>query len=167
MSAITPDAYFVSILDIDPRSLADKGYRAVLLDVDNTLLPRGSQQVEPEVVQWLADVKRAGLDVVLLSNCSGDRAEETAEALGLPVVSSAFKPLSRGYIRACAMLGVAPKDALMIGDQSYTDVFGAHRLGMDAYMVMPQNENEPFHTFALRLLDRRAVRGMRAQGSLR
>lgn len=166
MLSIKPDGYYVSVLDIDPASIAEHGYKAVLLDLDNTLLPRGSNEISSEVVQWVRALQDAGLKVALLSNSTKGRAPEAAKFLRLPLVGGAFKPLTKGFVRACAMLGVAPRDSLMIGDQSYTDVLGAHRLGMDAYMVMPLNENEPLHTFVLRALDRKAVSGMRAQGSV-
>lgn len=160
MLSIRPDEYYASVLDIDPEHVVDEGYKAVLLDLDNTLLPRGAAVLSPDIIQWVVELRSAGLRVALLSNNSGDRAPIAARPLGIPVIGSAFKPLKRGYLRACAALGVAPRDTLMIGDQSYTDVLGAHRLGMDAYMVMPQNQNDPAHTRALRLIDKIAVDGM-------
>lgn len=165
MSIISPDAYYVSVLDIDPADIAKSGYKAVLLDLDNTLLPRGFDAITDDVAQWVRELQDAGLKVALLSNSTKGRSPKVAKTLGLPFVGGAFKPMKHGYVRACAMLGVAPRDVLMIGDQSYTDVLGAHLLDMDAYMVMPLNENEPLHTFVLRALDRKAVKGMRAQGS--
>lgn len=165
MLNIVPDEFYVSVLDIDPSHLVDEGYKAVLLDLDNTLLPRGREHMDSAGMRWVADLEKAGLKVALLSNSSGTRALDAGDILGVPVVRNAFKPFSRGFIRACAMLGVAPCDAVMIGDQSYTDVLGAHRVGMDAFMVMPQNENEPLHTFMMRAFDRKAVKGLRAKGS--
>lgn len=164
MLSIKPDEYYASVLRIDPQHLVDQGYRAVLLDLDNTLHPRGVPEISPEVIRWVADLARAGLGVALLSNNSTERPLEAAKVLGVPVVRTAFKPLKRGYVRACAMLGVAPRDAVMIGDQSYTDVLGAHRLDMDAIMVVPQNQNDPLHTRILRLVDRAAVRGIPLKG---
>lgn len=164
MIAIKPDAYYVSVLDIEPQDLLAKGYRAVLLDLDNTLQPRGAQCLSQEVVDWVHGLEDAGLRVALISNTSHDRAFNAAVLLGVPLISQAFKPFKRGYVKACAALGVACRDAVMIGDQSYTDIAGAHRVGMDAIMVIPQSSSDPFHTYLLRALDRRAVRDMRANG---
>lgn len=166
MLKFRPERYYVSVLDIDPADIAALGYKAVLLDVDNTLLPRGYDEVPEKIVRWVELVQEAGLSVALVSNSTGSRAPQIAEALKLPIIAGAFKPFISGYVRACAMLGIAPRDALMIGDQSYTDVLGAHRIGMDAFMVMPLNENEPLHTYLLRMFDRKVVKGMRAQGSV-
>lgn len=164
MLSIAPDEYYVSVLDIDPAHIVRRGYKAVLLDLDNTLLPRGKDELSEDVIQWVESLKDAGLRVAVLSNSTKGRSPRIARSLGLPFIGGAFKPLKHGYLRACAALGVPCRDALMIGDQSYTDVLGAHRMGMDAFMVMPQSSNEPLHTFILRALDRKAVGDLRAQG---
>lgn len=165
MRAIRPDGYYVSVLDIDPRDLVSHGYRAVLLDLDSTLQPRGTAGLSPEVVAWVQSLKDAGLRVALVSNSACERTVEAARLLDVFLVRNAFKPFSRGYVRACAALGVSCDQAVMIGDQSYTDVLGAHRVGMDALLVVPQSGSDPLHTHILRALDHKAVHGMRAIGS--
>ncbi|MEI3377735.1 MAG: YqeG family HAD IIIA-type phosphatase [Coriobacteriales bacterium] len=165
MRGIRPDAYYVSVLDIDPDVLVKRGYRAVLLDLDNTLQPRGTSELSPEAIAWVQSLRDAGLGVALVSNSMRERAVRAAQALDAPLVRNARKPFAGGYVRACAMLGVSCDQAVMIGDQSYTDVLGAHRVGMDAILVMPQSGSDPLHTHFLRMLDRRSVRGMRAIGS--
>ena len=101
-----------------------------------------------------------------ISNSARERTVEAARVLDVYLVRNAMKPFARGYVRACAALGVPCDRAVMIGDQSYTDVLGAHRIGMDAVLVAPQPGSDPLHTHILRVLDRRAVRGMRAIGSM-
>lgn len=165
MSLLEPDGYFVSVLDIDPEALRSRGYRAVLLDLDNTLQARGEQGMDARVATWVRSLVDAGLGVVLVSNSMKERAVRAAGLLGVPLVRKAMKPLSRGYVRACAALGVACRDAVMIGDQTYTDVLGAHLVGMDAILVMPLSGDDPLHTHLLRGIDRWAVRAMRATGS--
>lgn len=166
MISIRPDAYYVSVLDIDARDLVARGYRAVLLDLDSTLQPWGAACLSPEVVSWVQSLKDAGLSVALISNSARERTVEAARVLDVYLVRNAMKPFARGYVRACAALGVPCDRAVMIGDQSYTDVLGAHRIGMDAVLVAPQPGSDPLHTHILRVLDRRAVRGMRAIGSM-
>ena len=166
MRGIRPDAYYVSVLDIDPQTLVDQGYRAVLLDLDNTLQPRGASGLSDEVIAWVRSLEKAGLGVALISNSARERTVEAARVLDVYLVRNAMKPFARGYVRACAALGVPCDRAVMIGDQSYTDVLGAHRIGMDAVLVAPQPGSDPLHTHILRVLDRRAVRGMRAIGSM-
>jgi HAD superfamily phosphatase (TIGR01668 family) len=164
MRFLKPEEYFATVLDIDASELASKGYRGVLLDFDNTIQPRGHDHVPADVAAWVESLKTAGLKVALVSNTNGQRVLRAAQDLQVCLVRNAFKPLTGGYVRACACLGIACDDALMIGDQSYTDILGAHRLDMDAFMVKPQNASDPIHTRALRILDALAVRDMQVRG---
>lgn len=163
MIKLKPDAYYASVLDIDPRDLEERGYRAVLLDLDNTLQPRSVESIPSAVIEWVDGLKARGFKVALISNTAQERAYNAAETLDVPLIPQAFKPLKRGYIRACAYLGVPCRDAVMIGDQCYTDIAGAHRVGMGAIMVVPQSDEDPLMTHVLRSLDKRAVRGMSAR----
>ncbi len=160
---LTPERYAASVVAIDPDDLVAAGYKAVLLDLDNTLLPRGVQSVSDEVTGWVQSLSRAGLGVCLVSNTAKPRVHEVAVALGVPVVESAHKPFVAGYVRACELLGVRACDAVMVGDQTYTDIWGAHRAGMDAILVQPLSTVDLFHTRLLRKLDAFVVRNMQPE----
>lgn len=162
-ASLRPERYCASVSDIDPCSLADAGVRAVLLDLDNTLLARGESEVPSDVEAWVRSLAGHGLAACIVSNTSKPRVRHVAEQLDVPVVAGARKPSSKGYHRACALLGVAPSEAVMVGDQSYTDVLGAHRAGMGAILVMPLGTRDLLHTRLLRALDALAVRGMRPE----
>lgn len=161
MGALTPDIFCPSVLDIRLDELAARGVRAVLLDLDNTLLARGESELSPEIIAWVRGVSEQGFGVAIVSNSNSKRCVNAARVLGVPLERNAFKPFTGGLVRACSKLGVACRDAVMIGDQSYTDVLGAHRAGMLALMVSPMNDTDPLHTRVLRLVDRFALRKMR------
>ena len=163
MGGLRPDRWCASVLVLSPQELAARGVRAVLLDLDNTLQARDEQRVGPAVAAWVAAVQREGIACCLVSNSGKPRVKTAAEALGMPVVQNAFKPLARGYRQACQLLGVRPGQCVMVGDQSYTDVLGAHRAGMQAVMVQPLCGIDPFWTHVLRRVDAWAVRGMRLE----
>lgn len=165
MFSIEPDEYYVSVLDIDPQHLKSKGYKVVLIDLDNTLQPYGDDEVPQAYVDWVGSVRKLGMGVVLMTNTAKHRAIDAANELGVPLIRNAMKPFSKSYIRACAIYGAACKDAVMIGDQCYTDILGANKVGMDSIMVVPQSGADPLHTYLLRFMDHRAVRKMRATGS--
>ena len=160
---LKPERYVASVLAVDPAGLAAAGYGAVLLDLDNTLLPRGGTSVHDDVARWVASLSEAGLAVCILSNTAKPRVHEAAATLGVPVVENARKPFAAGYVRACALLGVDVCDAVMIGDQTYTDIWGAHRAGMDAILVKPLSSQDLFHTRILRRLDAFVVRDMQLE----
>ena len=164
MNGLVPDIYCASVLDIDPQALAESGVRGVLLDLDNTLLARGSSELTPEVCAWVSSLREHGLKVAIVSNTNNDRCARIAKELDVPLVRNAFKPFKHGLVRACAMLGIACRDAVMIGDQCYTDILGASRAGMISIMVDALSDADPVHTKFLRGFDRFAIRRSKALG---
>lgn len=157
MLAIAPDRYCQSVLDIDARDLVSSRIRGVLLDLDNTLLARGSSELAPEVKDWVQSLKDCGIKVAIISNTDSERCVRVADDLDVPLERNAFKPFVGGFVNICAKLGLACSDCVMVGDQSYTDILGAHRAGMSAILVAPLNSADPLHTRVLRCIDRLAV----------
>lgn len=164
MRLLRPDALFSSVLDIDAAWLGRAGVDALLLDLDNTVVARGDEAPSEEVAAWASGLLGEGVRLCILSNTSKERLGRTGELLGVPVVGGALKPFGRGYARACELLGVPREAAAMVGDQSYTDILGAHLFGMRAFMVEPLGEEDLPHTRLLRAVDHLATRGMEPLG---
>lgn len=164
MRLFKPDAYYVSVLDIDLSALRAQGVKGLLLDVDNTLLPRTEREVPENLRVWVKGARDAGFSLCLLSNNWHERVVATAESLGLPLVGKAVKPLPHGFFLARRRLGLSHRACAMVGDQSFTDVLGAHLSGMRALLVMPLVPQDLWHTRLLRRLDRFFLRGMEPVG---
>lgn len=166
MALLHPDRYFSRISAIDIRAdILGEGISAVLLDVDNTILSRADHMVPPDVVQWLAKLKNAGVDACLLSNNFHQHVFSLACELELPIVAKALKPLPQGYIKAFRKLNVSRKDTVMIGDQLSTDILGAHLLGMKAYLVCPLVEEDLKHTVFVRNIERIFIADQEPEGA--
>ena len=151
---ITPEYVFANVSHITPEFLAGQGIRARALDVDNTLTEDRSQQLPPEVQQWLADMKAAGIALTIVSNGSAPRVKPFAEGLGLLWVSRAAKPLTPGLKEAQKRLGVAKHQMAMVGDQLYTDRMAAALYGIPAYMVVPRGADCGWWVRAKRVLEK-------------
>lgn len=159
MSLLEPDKYFsrVSAIAVEGDLLA-RGFTHVLLDMDNTVLSRVTHSVPLDVAKWLGDAKRAGIRLCLLSNNWHRTPYATGQALGLPVVAKAMKPLPLGFMAASRKVGGTRADTVVVGDQPSTDVLGAHLAGMTAYLVAPLvEEGEPGHTRLVRALERAII----------
>ncbi len=154
MSFFAPDRLFKRVTSIDPVSdIAKAGFTHVLLDLDNTLLTRDTHEVPDDVREWLGALREAGITACILSNNWHHGAHEWAERLELPIVSHAVKPLPFAYRVALKKIGARRATTLCIGDQMVTDVWGAHGLGMKAYMVGSLVETDLWHTLLLRHLE--------------
>ena len=156
---IQPDRYYSRISAIDIQAdIIGKGFTHVLLDIDNTLLTRDTREIPDDVMEWLIRVQLAGVGICLLSNNFHGTVQAVAEGLQLPIVAKAVKPLPMAFLRALDVVG-APKDqVLMIGDQLITDVWGAHVVGLQAYLLQPLSDFDLWHTLLLRHLERAVLR---------
>ena len=134
---LIPDEIFEHIQDVTPEWLFARGVRGLAVDLDNTLAFYGQRKPEPEVVAWVRRIVDAGIPVVIVTNNSESRVMVFCEPLGVPFVHRAGKPRLKGMRRAIRILGLPPDHIAQLGDQVYTDVWGAKRSGMLAILVQP------------------------------
>lgn len=153
MSLLRPHYYVDNVVAIDVQSLVRAGIKAVLLDRDNTIVPRDTKVCPPAAKQWIEELKEAGIIVMFISNNWAKNVRIEAEKFGTQWISKALKPLPFVYWIALRRLGVSRKDTVMIGDQLFTDILGAKLAGIPSILVAPQTETDLFHTVQLRKLE--------------
>jgi HAD superfamily phosphatase (TIGR01668 family) len=151
---LSPDLYIRRVLDLDLDMLADQGIDTLLLDLDNTLLPRDTNVVPDEVKEWAARIKSNGVSVCLVSNNWHERVTHVADELGFDLVSKAVKPLPFAFLRGLKKCGSSRSAAAVVGDQLFTDVLGGKLLGMRTVLVLPLSASDLPHTLMLRRLER-------------
>lgn len=153
---LCPDQVADSFCDIDLSRLAASGYKGVIIDLDNTIIPWSGSAMEPEITKRLLYFKQIGFKICLVSNNRAQRVKEIAESLGIPFVSKAGKPLKRGFRLATVLLALPEDQIVVIGDQLFTDVLGGNRLGMYTIWVRPLSTEEFVTTKAVRWLEKAA-----------
>ncbi len=163
---LVPDAVFRSLADINPLRLREQGFRAVILDVDNTLVAWDQEEPPPGAEEWLARVRAAGLAVCLVSNNTKARVGRLAARLGVPGIPRAVKPRRGALRRALDLLGLTPGEVVAVGDQVFTDVLAAKRLGMRAYLVNPIGRREFVGTRLVRRLETAWLRHLVRKGRI-
>jgi HAD superfamily phosphatase (TIGR01668 family) len=154
-----PDSYLTSVHAIDLDALAAAGVRTILLDLDNTLLPRDTNVVPDELKAWAKALRDHGFKVVLVSNNWHERVQHVADELGFDLVDKAVKPLPFAFLAALRRAGCRACDAVMIGDQVFTDILGGKFLGMRTILVQPLSSTDLPHTLLLRKLEGLVLRG--------
>ena len=107
---ITPEYVFQDVTHITPEWLAEKGIRALVLDIDNTLTADRSQELPDEVGQWLADLRVAGIGLTIVSNGAEKRVRPFAEKLGLAYLYRSAKPLPFALMVARRRMGVKRRE---------------------------------------------------------
>ncbi len=159
MSLFSPDLYHTSVLAIDLEALSARGVRYLLMDLDNTLLPRDGSGIAPEVQAWVSALPDHGFTACLVSNNWHGHVQGVAADIGLPIAAKALKPLPHAFRTGLARLNAAPAETAVVGDQLFTDVLGGNLLGMTTILVRPLSASDLPHTLLLRHLERRLLAG--------
>ena len=149
-----------SVYQLDLEALWARGVRGIIFDFDNTLGPWGFERLDGQALRWLKTIQEHGFRVGFLSNHEGDRRKELLDSLdGHPVVFDAGKPRPSGYRSLLSKLGLPPHQVVMVGDQIFTDIWGAKRLGIYTVLVRPVSpEREGLIVRLRRLLERLILR---------
>ena len=163
--ALRPDLYYRSVPDIDLVELKRRGITALLVDLDNTLVRRNTQDTPPGLTEWLHSAGEQGFKICIVSNNWHERVLNTADALGLPIAAKALKPFPGGFSRGLRLLGARPTEAATIGDQIFTDVLGGSLVGATTVLVKPLTGGSDLpHTRLLRAMERRVLAGREPLG---
>ena len=134
--SLYPTKYYESSYIIDYEKLYEKGYRGIIYDLDNTLVPHGAPADE-RALELMDRLKSIGYTIFFLSNNRKERVEMFNEKIGALYLCKASKPNKRGYLKAAEMMNLDPSKILVVGDQIFTDIWGANMAGMRSCLVMP------------------------------
>ena len=125
---VTPEYVFKDVTHITPEWLTQKGIRALVLDIDNTLTADRSQELPEEVAGWLDTMRRV----------AEKRVRPFAEKLGLAYLYRSAKPLPFALGVARRRMQVKRREMAMVGDQLYADRMAAALYGIPGLMVIPR-----------------------------
>nr|WP_330415215.1 MULTISPECIES: hypothetical protein [unclassified Blautia] len=96
MRMFYPDRREKSAYTIDYADLYRKGYRGVIFDIDNTLVPHGAPATK-EAAAFFASLRETGFSTCLLSNNQKPRVAPFADAVGSIYIENAHKPSVKNY----------------------------------------------------------------------
>lgn len=130
-----------STYEIPFEELYKQGYRGVIFDIDNTLVPHGAPADERAVL-FFQRLHAIGYDTMLLSNNKEGRVSSFADDVKSKYIYKAGKPMKKGYLRAMDRMGTDASNTLFVGDQIFTDVWGANRVGILTYLVKQIDSKE-------------------------
>lgn len=153
LSCFYPDEYLDSTYVIDFDALYRAGYRGVIFDIDNTLVPHGAPADE-RARALFCHLKEIGFDCCLLSNNQLPRVELFNQDIHVKFIENAHKPSVKNYRKAMQMMGTNTGNTLFVGDQLFTDVYGARRTGIHSILVKPIHPKEEIQIVLKRYLER-------------
>lgn len=152
-SCFYPDVYLDSTYEIDFEALYKKGYRGVIFDIDNTLVPHGAP-ADKRSIALFERLRKIGFESVLLSNNKEPRVKSFSDQVKSRYLYKAGKPGKKGYLKAMELMKTGPGATVFVGDQLFTDVWGAKRTGILTYLVKPIHPKEEIQIVLKRRLER-------------
>ena len=136
-----PSEYYTSTYVIDFEEYYKKGYRGILFDIDNTLVPHNAA-ADKRAVRLMESLKSYGYKICLVSNNKEPRVAEFNKKLKVNYIYKAGKPKKAGYIRAMNLIGTDTSNTLFVGDQLFTDLWGANAANIKSILVKPIDKKE-------------------------
>ena len=130
-----PDRFISSAYAIDYEKLYAEGYRGIIWDIDNTLVPHDAP-ADSRSRELMDRLRSIGFHTCVVSNNREPRVKSFCDDAGVECyVFKASKPSEKGYIEAMEKMGTKRESTIAIGDQIFTDVWGARRQNIYCIMV--------------------------------
>lgn len=138
---------------IDYKDLFQNGYRGLLFDIDNTLVEHGAD-ADDRAIRLMKDLKTIGFKICLISNNKEERVKRFNKIIQVCYLHNAHKPSPKNYYKAMKLIGTKSSNTVFIGDQLFTDVYGANLAGIKTYFVKPIGPEKEIQIVLKRYLER-------------
>ena len=141
-----PNAYFEKVEEITIDFLNKNKIKALILDVDNTLIDY-NKNLSESIIKWAEKLKSHNIKLYILSNTNNrKKVEDVANKIKIPYSYFAKKPLKFGFLKVQKKLEEKPQNIAVVGDQIFTDIIGGNRCNMFTILVEPINEKDYWYT---------------------
>ena len=148
-----PDYDYPSAYNIPYETLYKNGFKGIIFDIDNTLVPHGAP-ADDNAIRFFKHLKTLGFETTLLSNNKEPRVKSFAQAVQAKYIFKAAKPSNKGYIRAMDKMNTDIQTTIFVGDQLFTNIWGAKRLGILNILTKTIHPKEEIQNNLKRKLER-------------
>ena len=151
---ITPNLYLNKVEDISIDILNKNNIKALILDVDNTLIDYYKNLAEEKIL-WVQNLLSQGIKIYILSNTNKkEKVRTVANKLNLPYEYFAKKPSKKGFLKVQNILKLKSNEIAVVGDQIFTDVVGGNRCNMFTILIDPVTSKDYWYTAVKRPLEK-------------
>lgn len=153
-SVLFPAEYYKNAYAINYRKLFADGIRGLIFDIDNTVVGDNAPADERSR-KFAHELHGIGFSVLFLSNNDEERVKSFSDRMAYSqYICNAAKPSKHGYIKAMKMMGTDRDSTVMIGDQIFTDIWGANRAGVRSILVGKLYRKERVHIYFKRVAEK-------------
>lgn len=133
--SLLPRIIVPALTDVSPELLRSRGIKLLMLDFDNTIVPYTTSTPTEAMERWLKTMTQSDIRLCVVSNSHKERVKIFCEGLGIPCITHANKPFSKGIKECLAKFALRPQDCALVGDQIFTDTLGANAAGVTSILV--------------------------------
>lgn len=156
-----PNADFKKVSHITIDFLNKNKIKALILDVDNTLIDY-YKNLQDETIDWAQNLKKQNIKLYILSNSNKkEKVEEVSKKLDIPYRYFAKKPLKTGFLKVQKELEEQPENIAVVGDQLFTDIIGGNRCKMFTILIEPINKKDIWITMWKRPIEELIIKKYR------
>ncbi|MGN0383894.1 MAG: YqeG family HAD IIIA-type phosphatase [Eubacterium sp.] len=155
--AFYPNDYQPSAYRIDFSKYEKEGYRGIIFDIDNTLVMHGAP-VADAAIELFELLRGLGYDTCLISNNNKERVKPFADAVSSKYICNAGKPSRKNYIKAMELMNTNKSNTMFVGDQIFTDIWGANRTGIYSILVKPISSKEEIQIVLKRIIEKPIIK---------
>lgn len=150
---LKPTYIYDKIEDIPFEVFEENNITGIILDADNTIIDY-TRKLSESKKEYIDKLKEKGYNICILSNTFSERKiRNLMKELDVNGLCSAMKPLLKGFKMSLNLLNAKKENVIMIGDQLFTDIYGANRFGIKSIFVNPMNKIEDAVTMIKRPLE--------------
>ncbi len=153
-----PTTYIKSIYEMDIEQLKEEGIKGIIFDIDNTLVPYDEIEPNEQIITFFEMLVSKGFKITLVSNNTEDRVVKFNEKLRVFALHESRKPLTRNFLKALTLMNCQRHEAIIVGDQIFTDVYGGNKAGIRTILVEPVSDKDEWKTKVKRGLEKIVIR---------
>ena len=133
--SLLPTVMTSELTDLTPEYLHSRNIKLLMMDFDNTIVPYTTSVATEKMDAWLTNMAASDIILCVVSNSKKDRVKIFCEKYGIPVITHANKPFSKGIVQCLRKFDVKPQQAAIVGDQIFTDTLGGNCVGLTTVLV--------------------------------
>ena len=139
--SLLPKVITRELTDITPEFLNEKKIRLLMMDFDNTIVPYTTSTPTEKMENWLKMMVSSDITVCVVSNSKRDRVKIFCDQYGIPCITHAKKPFSKGIMECLNKFDIPAAESALVGDQIFTDTLGGNCAGVTSILVKAINNH--------------------------
>ena len=160
MENYIPDIYQKSVYSINYDSLVKRGIKCILFDLDNTLIPINSKDLNKNV-QELIDNLKSKFNIIIFTNDSEKRIKPFIEQLKVDGYYNVEKEFNEKIDKLLVNYNISINELALVSDKLLTMIYLGNISGITTILVNSISKNNDLKTKINRLKENKIIKKLR------